>query len=162
AVDARAILAGAAAAVGGGGAALAAPRARRARPADAAPPGAARVDAVAARAALLVAGDEATLRRAADLEDQVGAARLPGDAGVVAQGDVVAEPEPAAARGAVVRPLLAQPAPDAEVHAVARDGRRHLERAGGRGPGPREDRRLRRAGGARVDRARVAGRIGAC
>src|SRR5207344_2832004 len=103
AVEARSVLARSAAAIARRRAGLAAPRAHGARAADTARPGAARIDAVAARAALLMTRHEAALGRTADLEDQIRAARLPGQAGRVAQGDLVAEPEPPAARGAVVR-----------------------------------------------------------
>jgi hypothetical protein len=118
------------------------------------------MDTVAARATELAAGHEAALRRAADLQDEVRAAVFPGDAGVVAQGDVVAEPEPAAAGRAVVRPLLAEAAADAEVDAVVGNRGRHVERAGRRRTAAGEDDGLGDAA-SRVDRgARVDADVG--
>ena len=94
------------------------------------PADAAGVDSVAAAAALLTTGHEAALRWAAGLQDEIGPAVLPGQAGGVAQGHLIAEPEPPSPRGAVVRALPAKStATEQHVHAVAGDGARHLERA---------------------------------
>src|SRR6185503_6435058 len=130
------------AAVGGGRAGLAAAPAGRAGGAVASPAGAALVDPVTAGAATLIAGG-AVLRRAADLDDQVVPAVLPDQASGVAQRDLIAEPEPAALRAAVVRTLLAEAAaPDEHVHLVLGDGGRDLERARRRRAAARTEDRL--------------------